>query len=52
MRAAAIKADSSMEGEVLSMFVDLCRTFGILDFLVDNAGVKKDSPHAGMTIKQ
>jgi len=26
------------------MFVDLCRTFGILYILVNNAGVKKDSP--------
>jgi glucose 1-dehydrogenase len=51
-RAVAIKADVSRENEVLSMFVELRRSFGTLDIFVNNAGVQRDAPFVDMTLQQ
>ncbi len=50
--AFAVKADVSDEEQVLSMFKTIINKYGILDILVNNSGVQKDSEFVNMTLKQ
>ncbi|MGB5917188.1 MAG: SDR family oxidoreductase [Phormidesmis sp.] len=50
--AIAIKADVSQESQVISMFEQVCETYGTLDILVNNAGLQQDAPLTEMTLAQ
>jgi glucose 1-dehydrogenase len=51
-RAWAVKADVSREDEVQAMFAGVIGQFGVLDILVANAGLQRDSSFAEMTLEQ
>ncbi|MGC1526209.1 MAG: SDR family oxidoreductase [Phormidesmis sp.] len=51
-RAIAIQADVSQESQVISMFEQVCETYGTLDILVNNAGLQQDAPLTEMTLAQ
>lgn len=46
------KADVGEEDEVLRMFKEVTDEFGILDVLINNAGIQDDAAFADMTLKQ
>ncbi|TDB67063.1 glucose 1-dehydrogenase [Arundinibacter roseus] len=48
----AIKADVSVEADVLSMYEQILTNFGRLDVLVSNAGMQVDAPFLEMTLDQ
>lgn len=50
--AIAIQADVSQESQVISMFEQVCETYGTLDILVNNAGLQQDAPLTEMTLAQ
>ena len=51
-RAEAIKADVSVEAEVVAMFADAVKAFGTLHIVVSNAGLQRDSAFDEMTLDQ
>ncbi len=51
-KALAVKADVSVESDVIAMFDALTGRCGRIDILVANAGVQKDAPVAEMTLEQ
>lgn len=50
--AVAIQADVSSEEQVQAMFQEMCRTFGTIDVLVNNAGLQQDAKFEDMTLRQ
>ncbi|HEV2482814.1 MAG TPA: glucose 1-dehydrogenase [Puia sp.] len=42
----------SKEGEVQGMFADVVKQYGVLDILINNAGLQRDSPFQEMTLEQ
>lgn len=50
--AVAVKADVSIEEQVLTMFRTTIDTFGTIDILVSNAGLQRDAPFVEMTLQQ
>src|SRR5256885_13159858 len=50
VNAIAIKADVSVEEQVVSMFAQAIRKLGTLDILVANAGIQRDQPFHEMTV--
>jgi glucose 1-dehydrogenase len=50
--AIAIQADVSNEEQVQAMFQEMCRTFGTVDVLVNNAGLQQDAKFEDMTLRQ
>lgn len=51
VRAVAIRADVSQEGEVEAMFERAIAELGTIDILVANAGLQRDAPFETMTLK-
>jgi glucose 1-dehydrogenase len=51
-RAFAYQADVSQEAQVLAMFARMKEEFGVIDIVVNNAGVQKDGPFDEMTVEQ
>ena len=49
-RAIAVRADVSKEADVVAMFDAAERDLGVLDIVVSNAGMQKDSPIAEMSL--
>ena len=47
-----IKADVSKEAEVEAMFAQMLSAWGVIDILVSNAGLQRDSPFTSMTLEQ
>ncbi len=52
VRAMAIQADVSNEGQVQAMFRAMMDAFGTIDILVNNAGLQKDAPFDELTLDQ
>jgi len=52
INAMAIQADVSNEDQVESMFKTMCREFGTIDILINNAGLQQDAPVDEMTLAQ
>lgn len=50
--AYAHQADVSNEKQVLSMFAQICKEFGTIDILINNAGLQQDAPFEEMTLAQ
>ena len=50
--AIAIRADVSREDEVGAMFAGMCKEFGTIDILINNAGLQQDAPFQEMTLQQ
>jgi glucose 1-dehydrogenase len=50
--AEAVKADVSIENDVISMFDRMQTALGGIDILVANAGIQQDAPIAAMTLAQ
>jgi len=48
--AIALEADVSNEEQVQEMFKEMCKEFGTIDILINNAGLQKDSPFKDMTL--
>jgi glucose 1-dehydrogenase len=51
-RAVAIKADVSVEAEVVAMFAEAVKAFGTLHIVVSNAGLQRDAAFDEMTLDQ
>lgn len=51
-RAFAHRADVSDEDQVKAMFETMCREFGTIDIMVNNAGLQRDAPLEEMTLAQ
>ena len=51
-RALAIKADVSVEAEVIAMVDAVIAEWGALDIMIANSGVQQDAPVGEMTIEQ
>jgi glucose 1-dehydrogenase len=51
-RALALRADVSIEGDVVSMFDRLVTAFGRVDIVVINAGIQRDAAFTEMTLAQ
>jgi glucose 1-dehydrogenase len=51
-RVYAHKADVSQEDQVREMFRRMCREFGTIDILINNAGLQADAPFDEMTLGQ
>ena len=51
-RAIAIKADVSVEAEVVAMFAQAVEAFGTLHIVVSNAGLQRDAAFDQMTMEQ
>jgi glucose 1-dehydrogenase len=52
VRAIAVRADVSNEGEVQSMFARMIEEFGTVDVLVNNAGLQQDAAFEDLTLAQ
>jgi len=52
VKAMAIQADVSNEEQVQAMIETMCREFGTIDVLVNNAGLQQDAPFEEMTLAQ
>jgi glucose 1-dehydrogenase len=52
VNATAIKADVSVEDQVVAMFAEAVRKLGTLDILVANAGIQRDQPFHEMTVER
>jgi glucose 1-dehydrogenase len=52
LRALALRADVSDEGQVTEMFRAMIAEFGTIDILVNNAGLQQDAPFHEMTLPQ
>jgi glucose 1-dehydrogenase len=52
VRAEAIRADVSDEGQVKAMFAGMIERFGTVDILVNNAGLQQDAPFEELTLEQ
>ena len=52
VRAIAIRADVSNEGQVLQMFKQTFDEFGSVDILVNSAGLQQDAPFEHLTLAQ
>jgi glucose 1-dehydrogenase len=52
VNAIAIKADVSVEDQVVAMFAEAVRKLGTLDILVANAGIQRDQPFHEMTVER
>jgi glucose 1-dehydrogenase len=50
--AFAVRADVSLEADVVAMFAAVRERFGGVDILVNNAGLQQDSPFHQMTLAQ
>src|SRR5689334_17710340 len=50
--AEAVKADVSIENDVISMFDRMQTALGGIDILVANAGIQQDAPIEAMTLAQ
>jgi 3-oxoacyl-[acyl-carrier protein] reductase len=50
VKSKAILADVTDEGQVASMMAEIVKEFGRLDILINNAGIRKDSPLTEMTL--
>lgn len=48
--AIALQADVSKEEDVLSLFAETEKAFGLPDIVVNNAGIQKDAPFLEMTV--
>jgi len=46
------QCDVSKEDEVQRMFADTAKQYGLLDILINNAGLQRDSPFQDMTLDQ
>jgi glucose 1-dehydrogenase len=46
------QCDVSKEEEVQGMFADVVKQYGVLDILINNAGLQRDSPFQDMTLEQ
>ncbi|HEX6720691.1 MAG TPA: glucose 1-dehydrogenase [Burkholderiaceae bacterium] len=51
-RALALRADVSIESDVMAMFDRLVDAFGRVDIVVANAGIQRDAAFADMTLAQ
>jgi len=51
-RVYAHRADVSQEDQVREMFRRMCREFGTIDILINNAGLQADAPFDEMTLEQ
>jgi glucose 1-dehydrogenase len=51
-RALALRADVSIERDVVQMFERLVAAFGRIDIVVANAGIQRDAPLTDMTLEQ
>jgi glucose 1-dehydrogenase len=51
-KTAVHQADVSKEDQVLAMFDRMCKDFGTIDILINNAGLQQDSPLEKMTLAQ
>ena len=49
--AIAVRADVSKEDQVQAMFQRAIEAFGSVDLLVNNAGLQRDAPLHGMTLR-
>jgi len=52
VRAMAIRADVSDEGQVQQMFQQAIKAFGTVDVLVNNAGLQQDAAFENLTLAQ
>ena len=52
VRALALRADVSDEGQVGAMFSSMIEQFGTIDILVNNAGLQQDAPFHELTLAQ
>jgi glucose 1-dehydrogenase len=52
VRAIALRADVSDEGQVQSMFKQAIEAFGTIDVLVNNAGLQQDAAFENLTLAQ
>lgn len=50
--AEAVKADVSVENDMISMFNRMQNALGGIDILVANAGIQQDAPIAAMALAQ
>lgn len=50
--AFAYRADVAKEDEVQAMFAEAVGRFGVIDIVVNNAGIQKDAPFDEMTLAQ
>jgi glucose 1-dehydrogenase len=48
--AIALQADVSNEEQVQAMFREMCKQFGTIDILINNAGMQKDASFKDMTL--
>ena len=51
-QAVAVQADVSKEGDVEAMFDRMMDEFGVIDVLVNNAGLQQDAAFTDMTLQQ
>jgi glucose 1-dehydrogenase len=51
-RAFVFQADVSREDQVLAMFERMKEEFGVIDIVINNAGIQKDAPFDQMTVEQ
>lgn len=49
-KAISYKADVSSETEVKAMFAAICKQYGTIDILINNAGIQKDSAFTEMSL--
>jgi len=52
VKAKAIRADVSDEGQVQAMFKSMLESFGTVDLLVNNAGLQQDAAFEDLTLAQ
>lgn len=50
--AVTIKADVSKEEEVVAMYQEICKQFGTVDILINNAGLQKDNKFHEMSLQE
>src|ERR1700743_1071564 len=51
-KGAVYQCEVSKEEEVLRMFPDVVKQYGVLDILINNAGLQRDSAFQDMTLEQ
>ncbi|MCI5052328.1 MAG: SDR family oxidoreductase [Simkaniaceae bacterium] len=52
VEAIISQADVSQEEQVVAMFADVCKKFGTVDILINNAGLQADAPFTEMSLEK